>query len=167
MNSYFTNAISLMLPPTRWFAFKRFLYRKTGIRLGERVAIGNCIKIFSQGEISLGSDVWLGRGAEFTVPSGAKVTIGSCVDIGPNVRFACGTHDIGSSTRRAGLGRADSIVIGSGVWIGAEVLILGGGNIGDSSIVAAGSVVLPGTYPPNVLLAGIPARVVKTLPASP
>jgi acetyltransferase-like isoleucine patch superfamily enzyme len=55
------------------------------------------------------------------------------------------------------------IVIGSDVWIGANATILKGVHIGSGSIVAAGAVVLGGTYPERCVLAGNPARVVRQL----
>lgn len=55
-----------------------------------------------------------------------------------------------------------NIKIGNNVWIGWNCIILKGVEIGDNSIVAAGSVVLNGRYPANSLLAGNPAKVIKT-----
>lgn len=55
------------------------------------------------------------------------------------------------------------IVIGDNVWIGWNSTILKGVVIGKNSIVGAGSVVLAGNYPPNTVIAGNPARVVKNL----
>ena len=49
-----------------------------------------------------------------------------------------------------------------GVWIGLNSIILKGVNIGKCSIVAAGSVVTK-NVPPYTVVAGNPARVVKTL----
>jgi acetyltransferase-like isoleucine patch superfamily enzyme len=57
----------------------------------------------------------------------------------------------------------EPITIGDDVWIGAGVTILKGARIGDGSIVAAGAVVTRGEYPPRSVLAGNPARVVKTV----
>jgi len=57
----------------------------------------------------------------------------------------------------------EAICIGDDVWIGAGATILKGVNLGDGCIVAAGSVVLRGHYPPNTIIAGNPAHVVKTL----
>lgn len=54
------------------------------------------------------------------------------------------------------------IKIGNNVWIGWNCTILKGVEIGDDSIVAAGSVVLAGKYPKGSLIAGNPAKVVKT-----
>jgi acetyltransferase-like isoleucine patch superfamily enzyme len=56
-----------------------------------------------------------------------------------------------------------TIEIGNDVWIGAQCSILKNVKIGSGCIVATGSVVLAGDYPPNSLIAGNPARVVKTL----
>jgi acetyltransferase-like isoleucine patch superfamily enzyme len=56
-----------------------------------------------------------------------------------------------------------SIEIGDDVWIGANSTILKGVQIGQGCIIATGSVVLAGVYPERSLLAGNPARVVKTL----
>lgn len=55
------------------------------------------------------------------------------------------------------------IRIGSNVWIGSNVTILKGVSIGDNCIVASGSVVTKGEYPANSILAGNPAKVVKSL----
>ena len=83
------------------------------------------------------------------------------VDVAPYVKFQCGSHHVGSSFRRAGAGHSQSITVGDGCWIGMSSLILGGAHIGSGTVVAAGSVVLAGTYPENVLLAGVPAKIHK------
>ena len=53
------------------------------------------------------------------------------------------------------------IVIGDHVWIGMNVIVLKGVTIGEGAIVAAGSVVNK-DIPPHCLVAGVPAKVVKT-----
>lgn len=55
------------------------------------------------------------------------------------------------------------IEIGDDVWAGANCTILKGVRIGDGCIIASGAVVLRGDYPPRTVLAGNPAKVVKTL----
>lgn len=58
-----------------------------------------------------------------------------------------------------------AVEIGDDVWVGANVTILKGVTIGAGSIVATGAVVTRGNYPARSVLAGNPARVVKTLPS--
>ena len=73
-----------------------------------------------------------------------------------------GSHQTGPSERRAGAGTAKEIVVESGCWIGARVLVLGGVTIGAGSIVAAGAVVTRDVAP-NTLVAGVPAVKKKDL----
>jgi len=53
------------------------------------------------------------------------------------------------------------IVIGDHVWIGMNVIVLKGVTIGEGAVVAAGGVVNK-DVPPHCLVAGVPAKVVKT-----
>lgn len=53
------------------------------------------------------------------------------------------------------------VKIGNNVWIGMHSIILKGVTIGDNSVVAAGAVVTK-SVPPNSIVAGNPAAVVKT-----
>ena len=55
------------------------------------------------------------------------------------------------------------IQIGDNVWIGANVTILRGAKIGSDSVIATGAVVTGGEYPPRSILAGVPAKVIKSL----
>lgn len=55
-----------------------------------------------------------------------------------------------------------TIEIGNNVWLGDRVTILGGVKIGDNVIVGANSVVTK-SCPPNCVVAGIPAKIIKVL----
>lgn len=52
----------------------------------------------------------------------------------------------------------EPVFIGRNVWIGMGSIVLKGSRIGDNSIIGAGSVVI-GEIPPNVVAAGVPAKV--------
>jgi acetyltransferase-like isoleucine patch superfamily enzyme len=56
------------------------------------------------------------------------------------------------------------IIIGDYCWIGLGALIFKGVTLGEGSVVAAYSVVMSGEYPAFSLLAGSPAKIVRTLP---
>ena len=54
------------------------------------------------------------------------------------------------------------VVIGDGVWLASHVLVLGPVKIGEHSVVAGGSLVRE-DVPPYTVVAGRPAKVVKTI----
>jgi acetyltransferase-like isoleucine patch superfamily enzyme len=54
------------------------------------------------------------------------------------------------------------VTIGNNVWVGWNTIILKGVSIGDNSIIAAGSVVTK-DVPANVIVAGNPAAIIKTI----
>ena len=52
------------------------------------------------------------------------------------------------------------IVLGRGVWVGANATLLQGVTVGDHAIIAAGAVVTR-DVPPRTIVAGVPARVIR------
>ncbi len=57
----------------------------------------------------------------------------------------------------------ESISVGDDVWMGANSTILKGAHIGSGCVIAAHAVVAAGNYPEQSLLAGVPAKVIKSL----
>lgn len=90
----------------------------------------------------------------------AEVRIGDNVMIGPNCSLITITHDLDPEERGKGLMQAKPISIGDNAWIAANVVVLPGVNIGANAIVGAGSVVTR-DVPPDVIVAGNPARIIK------
>jgi len=91
-----------------------------------------------------------------------SIKIGDDVQIGPNVQLLTPTHPVDPELRRAKWEAAEPIVIGDNVWLGGGAIVLAGVTIGDNSVVGAGAVVTA-DIPPNVVVVGTPARVVRTL----
>ncbi len=54
------------------------------------------------------------------------------------------------------------VIIGDNVWLGRNVAVMPGVNIGEGSVVAANSVVTK-DIPPKSFAAGSPARVIRQL----
>jgi maltose O-acetyltransferase len=90
----------------------------------------------------------------------ALVTIGNDVMIGPNVVLSTATHPIDPSERLSGREYALPIKLGNGVWIGASVTVLPGVEIGDNTVIGAGSVVTR-SIPSGVVAFGNPCRVIR------
>ncbi|RRK11500.1 sugar O-acetyltransferase [Lactiplantibacillus garii] len=92
----------------------------------------------------------------------APVTIGDNVMIGPNVDIYTVNHPLTAKGRRDALAKGFPVKIGNDVWIGGKVTITPGVTIGNNVVVAAGAVVTH-DVPDNVVVAGVPAKVIKTL----
>jgi acetyltransferase-like isoleucine patch superfamily enzyme len=109
--------------------------------------------------IRVGRNVFVNQNCTFYVLGG--LDIGDDVMIGPNVSLITSGHPIEPSQRRAGV-TARPIVIGRNVWIAAGATVIGGVTVGENSVVAAGSVVTR-DVPPNTLVGGNPARVIRSI----
>ncbi|MFZ1502300.1 MAG: sugar O-acetyltransferase [Nitrospira sp.] len=92
----------------------------------------------------------------------ASIEIGNDVQIGPSVQLYTAQHPLDAEVRRSGLESALPIRIGNDVWIGGGSVVLPGVTIGARSVVGAGSVVVH-NVPPDSLVVGNPARMVRTL----
>ena len=110
-------------------------------------------------EIRIGRNVFINQNC--TIYDLGGVEIGDDVLIGPNVSIITSGHPLEPSQRRAGV-TASPIAIGRNVWIAAGATVIGGVTIGENSVVAAGAVVTR-DVPPNTLVAGVPAKVVRAL----
>lgn len=95
----------------------------------------------------------------------APVRIGNNVFFGPAVQIYTVNHPLDAAKRRTLLEQAMPVTIGDDVWIGGGVVILPGVSIGDSSVIAAGSVVTK-DVPSGVLAGGNPCRVLKLIEAA-
>lgn len=106
--------------------------------------------------ISVGKGVFINTGCHFLDQGG--ITLGDNVLLGSNVVIATVNHDFDPAARRTAW--PAPVVIGNNVWIGSSVTIVPGVTIGDGAIVAAGAVVTK-DVPPNTVVAGVPARVLR------
>lgn len=163
MKYIIANLILALLPPTRFFALKAKLLRQLGVDIHPSSKVCGDVRFYGAGKVTIGEGCWIGLGCTFYTSQTGHVLIGDRCDIAPQVAFMCGSHEIGGPERRAGEGKADSIVVGHGCWIGIRTTLLGGARVGASSIVGAGSLLRPGAYPSDVLIAGTPAQPKKGL----
>jgi acetyltransferase-like isoleucine patch superfamily enzyme len=139
------------------------LLRSLGVKLGPRTHVfGGCY--FPGGDLKTGARCRISHGCYFDFTD--RISFGDRVVVGHGVTFVTAEHQIGGSVQRAGAVRGRPIIIGDGVWIGANATLLPGVTVGKGAIVAAGTVVTK-DVPSDVVVAGIPARVIKNLAASP
>lgn len=146
--------------------------------LGRGAVVQAGVTIRQPGRVHIGADTSLARGAELSSETDdAQCRIGASVIVGAGVRLDfSGGLEIGDNTvisehttiytHAHGLDPKSAptktpLVIGRDVWIGSRVLVKEGcTRIGDGAVVAAGSVVTR-EVPPRVVVAGVPARLVK------
>lgn len=91
----------------------------------------------------------------------AKIIIGDYTGLGPGAMVFSSNHQfrLGEPYHRQPWSEMD-VHIGRDVWVGAGSLIMPGVSIGDCCVIAAGSVVTR-NIPPNSLVGGVPARVIR------
>ena len=109
--------------------------------------------------IHVGKGVFINAGCHFQDQGG--ITLGDGTQIGHNVVLATLNHGLRPEDRSTVI--PSPIVIGKNVWVGANATILPGVTIGDNAVVAAGAVVSK-DVPANVIVGGVPAKVIKEIP---
>lgn len=142
---------------------------KNGLILGNNVSLGYKTTIRLTGPlkqiaigVKIGNNVGLGTHGYYgcgvgTLEIGDDCILGNFVSIHPeNHNF----NDISIPIRKQGVNSIGGVKIGNNCWIGAKVAILDGTRIGNGCIVAAGAVV-KGVFPDNVIIGGIPAKIIK------
>jgi acetyltransferase-like isoleucine patch superfamily enzyme len=110
-------------------------------------------------DISIGRNVFVNQNCTFYDLGG--LDIADDVMIGPNVSIITSGHPVEPSRRRA-CTIAKPVVIERNAWIAAGATIIGGVTVGENAVVAAGSVVTK-NVPPNTLVGGNPARVIRSI----
>ena len=137
------------------------------------------INIINISKVSWGVNSYVGKRADFYVPEycvvGDNVSIGSGFTIQTNARigneclissevsFIGNDHDLGPSSRSAyysGRLKPSCIILEGDNFIGYRTTILGDVRIGAGAVVGANSFVNR-DVPPGVVVAGVPARVIK------
>jgi len=93
---------------------------------------------------------------------GAPVVLEANVVVGHGTALCTTTHQLGPADFRCGPPTRGPIVLERGCWLGANVTVLPGVRVGPGAVVAAGAVVTK-DVPANVVVAGVPARVVRRL----
>ncbi|RXK87347.1 acyltransferase [Filimonas effusa] len=152
--------------------------KKNSIKLGQNVTLMAryltnsvgipapiMIECIGGGRVQIGNYSGL---SSTVISSRASVDIGNNVQVGANVRiYDHDFHSLNYVRRRKGGGdqlniKSSPVVIGDDVFIGTNAIILKGVSIGARSIVAAGSVVSLKLIPADSLVAGNPARIIRS-----
>jgi acetyltransferase-like isoleucine patch superfamily enzyme len=118
--------------------------------------------------ISVGKRVVIRPGSQLhaaSVEPGVNILIEDDVLIGSGVHIYVSNHnyeDPDLLISAQGHSPAKPVVLKKGCWLGANAIILPGVVVGENSVVAAGAVVTR-SVPERVVVAGCPAKVIKTI----
>jgi acetyltransferase-like isoleucine patch superfamily enzyme len=103
--------------------------------------------------------------ALFNLSSG-HITVSEYAFFGHGVSVLTGTHDVTTfdAERQVAVPKSGrDVVIGRGVWVSSNATVLGPCRIGEHAVVAAGALVT-GDVEAYAIVAGVPAKQVKTVP---
>lgn len=108
--------------------------------------------------ITIGRNVFINHACSFL--DLGSITIEDDVLIGPRVNLTTENHPLDPADRKTLVCRP--ILIKRNAWIGAGATVLPGVTIGENAVVAAGAVVNKDVAP-NTVVAGVPARMIRTI----
>lgn len=111
-------------------------------------------------ELSIGDNSGVGINSEML----GCVEIGDNVMMGPEVIIYTRNHKFKGEGlfREQGYEESKPVVIGNNVWIGRRAMFMPGSSVGSNVVVAAGAVVT-GCFGDNVIIGGVPAKVIGTI----
>ncbi len=137
---------------------RNYLSQITGTKIDESTIIFSPFYINFGKFTQIGKNVFINHACSFLDMGG--ITIEDDVLIGPKVNLITENHPLAPTDRRALITK--SIIVKRNAWIGAGATILPGVTIGENAVVAAGAVVSK-DVPDNVIVGGIPAKIIKTI----
>lgn len=138
-----------------------------GVVLEEGVVLGKNTSIECTGSLSyVGVGVKIGKrttfGCDCFFGAAGGIEIGTDVIAGQYIRFHSENHNFNDTSvliRKQGVSHK-GIKVGDNCWIGSGVVFLDGAEIGNGCVVAANSVVTK-KFSDNVVLGGVPAKMIK------
>lgn len=149
--------------------FNKILYRPYIKRKLHKVGVNFRLGFFSEINkpqyFSFGKHFYSGPFCLFSTNKNNEVEIGDYVMFGPRCMIQGGNHDIsflGYMRLNNQIERSkEKITIENGVWLGANVTVVSGSQIGEGSLIGAMSLVNK-TIPPFVVAGGVPVKVLKS-----
>jgi maltose O-acetyltransferase len=140
--------------------------RNQGLLLiGDRVRLASTISTLElsvgpSGTLRIGDRVLINQGCSIGVTK--LVSIGDSCNLGPQVLVIDNAFHELDPARRNEQPEPAPVILEDNVWLAARVIVLPGVTIGKNSVIGAGSVVTH-DIPPDVLAAGMPAKVIRSL----
>lgn len=141
---------------------RAFFYKPFFKSFGKQVKIRDGVTIKYPSEMEFGNNVKIEPYCIFVGKSGLK--IGDNTLIGAGTKIITSTHNFENSDtpiRVQGLSFS-SITIGEDVWLGFDVKVFGGSNIGKGCIVGTNTLINDKSFEPYNIIAGTPAKILRS-----
>jgi maltose O-acetyltransferase len=135
--------------------------RKMLGQLGQGSPLNRWVITSFPNQVVIGDDVSIAPGAHLGASNQGSITIGDRCAIAEGTRIVTATHHP-HSLPVARVGNNKSVVIGADVRIGTGANVLPGGTIQDGAMVAPDVVVVE-DVPPDCMVGGVPARLIRRL----
>ena len=152
---WFVQATFFRLSPQFAYAWRRFLLRLFGAKIGKKVIIRPSVKITYPWKIKIGDYSWIGD--DVTLYSLGEIEIGKNTVISQKSYICTGSHDMHSKNFDI---FAQKITIKNGCWIATDVFVAPGVTIENDVVVGARSSVFH-SLPENKVCIGTPAKPIK------
>ena len=136
--------------------------------LGEGVSMAPNVSFRNAERISIGAGSHIGEHSVIWAGDATgRIVIGRKALFAPNVTLTASNYGIEQGDVAIMDQPKDErdIVIGDGVWLGANVVVLAGVTIGEGAVIAAGAVVTR-DVPARTVVGGVPAKVIGERPMS-
>jgi maltose O-acetyltransferase len=127
---------------------------------GEKIRVEPSLQVDYGSNISVGENFFANFNCVFL--DVCPIKIGKNAMLGPSVHLLTPEHPLDPKERNSGKEYGRPITIGENCWIGGNATVLGGVCLGDNVVIAAGAVVTQ-SFGDNVVIGGVPARIIKTL----
>ncbi len=143
------------------YALRTFLLKKMFAEVGEGCYIEPPFYANWGGKhVHFGKNVY--ANFHLTCVDDTHIYVGDNTMIGPNVTLVTAAHPVSPALREKAYQYNKPVRIGKNCWLGANVTVLPGVQIGDNSVIGAGSVVTK-DIPANVVAVGVPAKVLRPI----
>ena len=138
------------------------LLRAAGADLAPHASLHGGTYFSRPPNLAVGERAFVNRGCYLDLEG--PITLHDDVVVGHGTSIITSHHAIGPSRRRADGVTPRAVIVHAGAWIAARCVVMPGVTVGAGAVVACGAVVTH-DVPPDVLVAGVPARVIRQLDA--
>jgi acetyltransferase-like isoleucine patch superfamily enzyme len=154
-----------------FYTFAYYVHEQVSWR--GKIHAGRDARIHATASIRNAQNVYVGKNSHINhqccvwAGENSKIILGDNLLMGPGVCLFSGNHSMNQGQPMTFQERKEaSIVIGDDVWLGAHVIVTAGTQIANGVVVAAGAVVTRSITEEDVIVAGIPAKIIGKRPST-